>query len=476
MKTILALLAIFLTACGTATEYTREPAAVDIDRFVTRVLQEIPEAPSLGIAVVKDGRVVYRRNPDTGYYIGSTTKAYTGLAMAILGQRGLVDLDAPITRYLPELTMAPPLDASKLTLRKFLTHTSAIRNDPIVFRTAYSGEHSQQLLVSLLGSASKPGKEGFRYDNLGYVVASIVIERVTGKPWQKALDELVFRPLRMTRTTAYMSEALRSPMVKPYQHDNQGALVLLEFNKTDQMMHAAGGLVTTPDDLAKWLNANVMKEGGGIPRAAFEQAQRLQAETVIDRGEFKSRGYGFGWYEGDFDGERALFHGGGYQGWQSWYSFMPDRKIGVGVMTNASGPAGRVLQLVTSYAYDRLLEKPVNYDEKLATLKADIAKVMTGFRADAEKRAQRPWSLKHPNAAYAGRYENPGYGVLVIREEGDKLVATLASLRGVVEAFTEPETARVEIVPGNGEVLRFTFENDRVTGVKWGDEMFRRVE
>jgi CubicO group peptidase (beta-lactamase class C family) len=108
-------------------------SAHDIEPFVTRTLRDIPLVPDVGIAVVRDGKA-YTRNGGTAYYIASSTKAFTGLACAILAARGAIDLDAPITRYLPEVTMAPPLDAGKLTLRQFLTHTSGIANGAITFR------------------------------------------------------------------------------------------------------------------------------------------------------------------------------------------------------------------------------------------------------------------------------------------------------------------------------------------------------
>src|SRR6266550_5321729 len=103
MKKILPPLFLVLTACT-----TMNPAARDIDRFARKVLNEIPDAPSVGIAVVRDAKPFYAggvgSDANTGYYIGSTTKAYTGLACAILAQRGQLDLDAPISKYLPEVT------------------------------------------------------------------------------------------------------------------------------------------------------------------------------------------------------------------------------------------------------------------------------------------------------------------------------------------------------------------------------------
>lgn len=479
MRRILLLLLPLLAACATA-QRDAVPAG-DIDRFVTETVRQIPEAPSIGMAVVRDGKTVYLRDAQTGYYIGSTTKAYTGLACAIFAAQGRLDLDAPITKYLPEVRMTAPLDAGQITLRKLLTHTAALDNDPIVTRTAFTGEHTPALLLSLLNS-SKPGQPGFHYTNLGYVIASMIIERVTGEPWQQVLDETVFTPLGMNHTSAYMSEAARWTLTEPHMMNPAGGMDVLAFRKNDKMMHAAGGIVTTPADLAIWLNANIARSGGGIPSAAFEEAQKTQTPTETGRGELQSRGYGFGWFTGDYKGETALFHQGGFPGWQSAFTFLPDRKIGVGVMTNASGPGAlQTLQIVTSYALDRLLEKPDAGSAaatRVARLKEDIAKGRAAFQADIEKRAKRTWMLKHANDAYAGRYDSPTLGTLVIRQEGDRLVASLGpNLRAPLEAFTEPETARVELIPGSGEVLRFTFDGGaRPVSVKWDDEEFRRVD
>lgn len=466
-RLLLTALIAVVAACASAPK-----EAPEIGRFVDQVLRDVPEAPTLGVVVVQDGRTIYVHERQTAYYIGSTTKAYTGLACAIFATRGQLDLDAPISKYLPEVTMSNPP-----TIRALLTHTSGIENNGIVFRTAFTGEHTASQLVQMINQ-SKTITPGFHYDNLGYVIASLILERITGKPWQRVLDETVFTPLGMDHTTAYMSEAQKWTMYKPFQASRRGTMEVLNYVKNDQMMHAAGGIVTTPSDLAKWLNANIHKEGGGIPRAAFEEAQRVQVQTSDDRGGFKRRGYGFGWYQAEIDGQSAFEHGGGFPGWQTEFSFVPDKQMGVGVMTNSSGPGQRVLLAVTSFAYDVMMGKNPDPVARAASLKADIDKGRAGMLAEMEKRSKRQWQLKHPNDAYTGRYENPTFGTVVIRTEGDHLVASLANLKSVLEAFTEPETARVEMVPGSGEVFRFKFAAgmEKPVSVDWGTDTFVRVE
>ncbi len=475
MRTAIALLALLALAVPAA---AADGVTAEIDAFVSQLMREIPDVPSIGLAVVRDGKPFYataygfadreahtRANAKTGYYIASSTKSYTGLACAVLAARGKLDLDAPLAKVLPEVTG----DAGKFTLRQYLTHSAAVINEPVVFRTAYTGEHTPAMLLSLLNS-SKPRKEGFQYDNLGYVVASLVIERVTGKPWQRALDEIVFTPLKMNDTTAYMSEAEKKSLAIPYEADRKLDMVRLEYRKNDRMMHAAGGIVTTPDDLARWLAANV-NAARPLPAAAYAEAHKQQIATTVTRDAFKASGYGFGWYQADYAGDKVLFHLGGFEGWRAHVSFMPERKMGVAVVTNGGGLSGRVINVIAAAVYDRLLGKPID-PAQLAKLKSDMQQQRERFLADVQKRAERPWMLKHPNEAYTGRYENPLFGAIVLEQRGDKLVATLANLKSVVEAFTEPESARVELPPGNGSVLRFTFNGDTVESLKWDDEVF----
>jgi len=459
----------------------------DIDRFVAQTLQTLPEIPSIGIAVVRDGKTFARAygyadiarkvhaDAQTGYYTGSNTKAYTAVVCTMLAKDGVIDLDAPVTKYLSELKWPAPIDPAKMTLRRFLSHTSGIENNGVVFRTAFTGEHSPKELIRILGMSTQ-AKEGFRYDNLGYVVASLVIERVTGKKWQDVLDQKLFEPLGMHRTTAYMSEARRHPIASPYDINGSGEMAFLEFGwKIDATMHAAGGIVTTPADLAKWMEANLTQ--GRIPTSAFAETQKQQTPATRKSFLFDGVGYGFGWYQSDWHGEKLIYHGGGYEGWRSVFSFLPEKKIAVGAMTNA-GLSHSPLELVSAYIYDRLMNVPdveKTYAEKLAQLRARFDTVKKNQIADTAKRAGRASMLQHPLRAYAGQYDSPTLGTLTIEQRGDKLIASVGHLRGELQPFTDAESARVELIPGTGEVLQFVFSAaPEPDALKWSDEVLPR--
>lgn len=470
----LTLALLFAISCATSKP---DGDAERIDRFVRHAMTKFPEVPSLGVAVVKDGKTLLTRgyglrdvagkvpaDADTVYYIASSTKSYVGLLAATLAARGVVDLDAPISRYLPETNL-------NVTLRALLTHTSGISNDAVVMRTAFTGDHGN--LVQLLGR-SKTVESKFSYDNLGYVAVGLALERVTGKTWQELLASELFTPLGMTRTTAYMSRTTNWPVAKPY--DLGGPLA---FMKTDTTMHAAGGLVTTPRDLARWLEANVNRKG--LPAAAFAEAQKQHVEVnpASNWYRFKRTGYALGWYHADYEGTPMLHHFGGYEGWRAHVSFLPNEKHGVAITTNTSSPGAQLRDVIAAYAYDVLLGKPdvdATYEAHLAKLRTETDESIGRIRADLEKRRQRPPSLTKNASAYAGRYANDLYGTIEIRNDGT-LRASLGQLAGQLEPFTEPESARVELIPGSGEVLRFKFANaDRAESLVYRDEVFRRID
>ena len=494
--TVLLATAVFMTtaAGARASQPTaaaqRDPAADTIARFLQRVVAEIPGIPGMTMAVVKGGEVVYlgaagfrdveARLPatvETPFYIASSTKSFTGLAAAILAQEGRLDLDAPVTRYIPELRLPAPLAADSVTMRKLLTHTIPFVNQPVVWRTAYSGQHSPAVLVELLAH-STPREPGFRYDNLGYVVASLVLERVTGMPWQRTLDTVLFEPLGMRHTSAYMSEAAAWSPAAPYQ---SGARI--PQLKTDSTMHAAGGMVTSAADLARWLEVQLragrLGDRQALPAEAVREAHRLQATLSAEFGPYPRFGYGLGWYWSTFEGDTLLHHFGGYAGARAHVSFMPRHGIGVAVLLNSSGSNAAAADVVANYAYDVLLAKPgreAKYDSLLAAAKADLARIAERIRNERAAIAARPRTLTRPISEYTGVYGNPLLGEMRIREERDTLIVSIGQLSSRAGNFTQPNTIRVELDPGSGQVIQFRVTDAGVEGLRFAGFDFARAE
>jgi CubicO group peptidase (beta-lactamase class C family) len=439
--------------------------------------------PGVAVVVVQRGGPAFTRGygvrdvntrepvtPQTGFYIASSTKSFTGTLAALLDQRGVIDLDAPLSRYLPELRMNPPLSADSITLRALLTHTSGIRNEPVVFRTAFSGVHDDAMLVRLLAQ-STPIPRAYRYDNLGYVVAGLAMERATGREWQDLLRDEIFRPLGMMHTTARVSEARAAgwPLAAPHL-TGPDSVVRITLEKQDNTMHAAGGILTTPEDLVRWLRAQ-LDEGrvdgrqvipGGVVREAHTPTA-MHTDTFY---RYVRTGYGLGWQTAEYEGERMIQHFGGFEGWRAHVSFLPDRGIGVAVLINDGSPiGGPAPDVIATYAYDLLLGRPgvnAKYAAERARMEQNAAEMRQRIRADQARRAARPPTPEERKPFFAGTYENEQMGTLEIRvRENRELWATLGNLSARLDPFTRPDALRLEFLPGSGEVMQFFFRDDR---------------
>jgi len=456
----------------------------DIDRFVNATLRAFPEVPGVSVAVVKDGKPFFAAGygyadvaskramaASTAVYIASSTKSFTALMCAMLAQQGKLDLDKPIVTYLPELDSWP--DSKRITTRMLLTHSAGIRNDAITIRTAYTGEHTPEQVVKLLAS-SQSIEPKFHYDNLGYVVSALIAERVTGKKWQDLLDAMVFAPLRMKDTTGYMSRV--RGLATPYSIAGGSGIIAIPNLKTDATMHAAGGTVTTATDLQRWLVANLSE-----PSAPYRETHKQQI-TVPDVNWYKFRryGYGLGWYWSDYEGKLLMHDFGGFEGWYSHVSYMPALHIGVAVIANSSAPGSSdASDMIATYIYDRLAGRSdidAVYTARTAEARTKTDERWKRIAADFDHRSKRTPSLTREPTAYTGEYVSPQFGTISITHDGKVFRAKIGLLSSVLEPFDEPESARVELVPGGGQLLRFQFATGpRANALDWSGNLFSRV-
>ncbi len=465
-------------------EVTEKTAAMD--HLVTQMLEATDgNVPGISIAVVKGSDVVYLNgfgkadvendvpvSPVTPFYIASSTKSFTALAVTMLDRDGVIELDAPMTDYAPEVPFAPEVRGDEVTIRHLLSHTSGLQNSAIVRRTAYTGDHSKQVLHDLLAAtdASDDTDLGeFDYSNLGYVIASLFIDEQTGQRWQDVLAERLFEPAGMIHTTAYASEAraFGQPVAEPYLAFGAGGSAERAYLvKEDKTMHAAGGMYTTAVDAARWIEAQ-LNEGvidgdqvfqPELIRSTHDQAAKVDAAY----GDFLRDGYGLGWYRGSFDndlaGERQIHHFGGFGGAHSHISFLPERQVGVAVFINESGIGGNLATSIASLAYRLWLEheNPTEEAEQFVEeIKSRVAQFGERVASDRASRANRPSTLTQAPEAYAGTFVNPLFGTAVVTVEESVLRVRIGNMVSVSTAGTEPDAIRVELIPMSGEFVRF---------------------
>ncbi|MCH8978837.1 MAG: beta-lactamase family protein [Armatimonadetes bacterium] len=271
------------------------------------------------VVAIKEGEVVLldaigdsdpfaekKADIDTRYYIASITKTMTAAGIAQLAEQGKIDLDAPVKSYLPRFDLADSDYASKVTVRDLLSHKPGINGGDVVLLDAFTGGITEDRYYRML-AASTPAKE-ITYSNVHYTILGRVIEAVSGKKWQDYLADHVFAPAKMDRTTAYVSATHADPnWAVPLVVGRNGPR-LAPYMKTDRTMHAAGGLLTTPRDLARYLKmylAGGMAEGTRVlSNESVKHALSLQSKLDSTNGTIrKIDGFGYAWQVGGYRDE-----------------------------------------------------------------------------------------------------------------------------------------------------------------------------
>jgi CubicO group peptidase (beta-lactamase class C family) len=331
-----------------------------IDRIAQQGLSQMG-APSASVAVVKDGQIVYvhaygkaRIEPpgaareEMRYSIGSISKQFTATAILMLAEQGKLSLDDPVSKYIPDLTRA-----NEVTIRQLLSHTSGYQDywpqdyvPPLMLQPV-----SAQKILDLWARKPldfDPGSK-WQYSNTNYVIAGLIVEKVSGNGLLPFLQERVFTPLGMTRVdnidlhalgatdaVGYMRYALGPPRVAPKEGPG--------------WLFAAGELAMPAEELAKW-------DIGVLGQRLLKPSSYTEMESEVRLKDGSGTGYALGLQVGAMGGHRVLAHGGEVSGFTAQNSIYPDDKVAVVVLTNqdANGAAATIARQIAS-----LLLTPAN--------------------------------------------------------------------------------------------------------------------
>jgi D-alanyl-D-alanine carboxypeptidase len=321
--------------------------ADEIDHYITAQMQRL-HIPGVSLAIVRDDRPIKAQGyglanlelkasatKETVYEIGSNTKQFTAAAIMMLVEEGKVRLEDSVTKYFPEAPQA----WHGITIRHLLTHTSGIQNHVAVsrwldvFRTNLAFETTpprDELLKMFfkLPLEFQPG-ESWAYDNTGYYLLGIVIERASGKSYWQFLDERIFKPLGMNATRSTDPQPVVPNRASGYEWKNdhfENRSILLPA-----IAFSAGSLLSTVEDMAKWDSA--LYTGKLLKKSSLDQ---MWTAAITNDGANAPFNYGFGWFIESYHGHRLVQHSGGTPGFSSAiYRFLDD-KLTIIILTNHS--------------------------------------------------------------------------------------------------------------------------------------------
>lgn len=392
-----------------------------------------PAAPGATVVVVKDGKTVLRKaygmadtarqvtmTPDMALRLGSITKQFTATGILMLAEEGKLSLDDDIRTYLPDF----PSKGKKITIEHLLTHTSGIVS--YTSKPGYLVHMAQDFTVAQMIDSFKddplefePGSS-YRYNNSGYLLLGAIIESVSGQPYAKFVEQRIFIPLGMTRTAYEGFERTQGPTAAGHTSADQGFGPARPLSMTQP--YAAGSLVSTVDDLARWDAA--IGSGKLLKPASWQKAF-----TPYRLSNGNTANYGYGWQISTVKGVPMVGHGGGINGFSTYAMRLPEQKVYVAVLTNSdSGPA----------------------DPGMVARKAAAMAIGKPYREFREVAVQ-PAALD----AVAGTYEVEKGVTRVFRREGDKLVMQRSGRPPVI---VKAMSANEFFIPGGLE--HFEFKRD----------------
>lgn len=302
--------------------------------------QEIKgNGPGAAVAVVQGGAVVHAGgyglanlewnipvDTDTVFRLASVTKQFTAAAVLLLQERGVLHVHDPITKFLPDY----PTSGHHITVHHLLTHTSGIfsyTNDPDFLNKCWREVTPQQLAdeFSRVPFDFKPGTR-YQYNNSGYILLGMIIEKVSGKSYAEFLQENIFDPLDMKRTYYLHNESIIPKRASGYDETPDGFVNARFLHMTQP--YAAGALGSTVNDLVLWDRALAQND----LLSAESQAQ-MYTPAVLEDGSATT--YGYGWGINLYRDHPLVHHGGGIFGFRTFIARFRQDNLTVIVLSNS---------------------------------------------------------------------------------------------------------------------------------------------
>ncbi|MEX0678939.1 MAG: serine hydrolase [Pirellulales bacterium] len=423
-----------------------QPARADgpldgLDDYVTKAMADW-EVPGMAIAIVKDNAVVLAKgfgvrklgettpvDAGTLFAIGSTSKAFTAAALAILVDEGKLKWDDAATRHLPSLELYDPYVARELTVRDLLCHRCGLpRGDLVWYATSYDRGEVLRRLRFLKPQWSFRSQYG--YQNIMFLAAGEIIPRVTGQSWDDFVKQRLFLPLGMKSACTSVKELAANGNVAMPHAKIEDKVEPIAWRNIDNV-GPAGSINANVTDMAQWLR---MQLGEGeidgkrlISAAAIKEMHASQTVVPLDDRErlfyldAHFLNYGLGWFLHDYHGRKIVEHGGSIDGMRAQVALVPEEKLGLVILCNRGGSG--LLTPLMFHVLDRYLEggKRDWSAEVLVRIK-ELEKKANEEKAKQEAERAKDTKPSLPLEKYAGTFSDELYGDCEVKLDADKLV------------------------------------------------------
>lgn len=423
-----------------------------LEAYVGRVIRETEKTPSTGVSVVvvKDGEVILARGygvrdfqsklpvtANTQFGIGSVTKSFTATSLAMLHQHGQLNMNQTVRSYLPNFRMVDSQAAQTATFVDLLSHRTGVpRHELFWLLTPFTGL-SQVARIGYLEPNANPQmgfRRAFQYNNLMYSVAATALEQRASQSWETYVYNNLLMPLKMMNTS-FSSHLLRNnpDHARPYFQQTQ--LKYYELSR----IKAAGSINSSANDMAQWLKFQLRKGTDLQGRALVSDSiftALWKPQIAVPFGN-RRLAYGMGWFVEDLSVGRMIWHGGNVFGYSANIAFLPEKNMGIVVLTNQH--ASNIPNAVTGKVFQYLLApKNKKANSQTEVIAQDIKQIEQSLQATQEITSM-DFRTKNLNRSriknkgvtrtlagqsigeYLGTYSHPAYGDLTLLAANDNL-------------------------------------------------------
>lgn len=438
---------LILAALTLAAQTQPNPQLAAIDAYAAKARAEWG-APGLALAIVRNDSVIFARGYGVGqaggravdentlFAIGSSTKAFTTAALAMLADAGKFKWDDRAAPYLPGWQLADPWVTREITIRDLVAHRVGLdRADFIWGGTDFTREDILRRQRYIGTSASFRLK--FGYNNHMFLAAGTIVERLSGKGWDAFVRERIFDPLGMHRSNSSTKGFGSDPNVATPHARVGDSAVAIPWHNIDNIA-PAGSINSSAREMAEWVRFQLAngKWRGQQLVSERNMDEMHSPQTVIPiEPWFSSLSpvnhqmvpgthfflYGLGWFLQDYKGRKVVQHGGSIDGMRALVGLLPEERLGLVVLTN-----------LNPSSVDEAIMFRV-FDEYLGGTKRDWSRDMLAEFKAAVRRgddaARAAMGTRTPNtspslalASYAGTYADSAFGEVKVQEENGKLV------------------------------------------------------
>ena len=452
MKTIRIPLLLFFTCTALTLAGQPDKPAVNqqeilqkIEAYARQVLQEW-QIPGMALAITKDDQVIYAKgfgtkelgsnkpvDEHTSFQIGSISKSFTALLIAMLVDEGKVSWDDPVKTHLPDFEMYDPWVSNNLLIKDIMIHRTGLPAQSGTYIPCLGYEQEDLYKMFKLIKPSTSLRTSYDYNNITFIIAAKIIEKYMGKSWEACVQERIFTPLGMHESSLNekgFTSAKNVSVPHSFEYRN-GAIECEPLYGEEQALHwltvigPAGGLVSSVADMTAWIRFHLSDGTYHGTRILSDKNLKYLHRGQLITSQYDNRvtTYGHCWYIEQNNRYKVFFHTGTTWGFGALCVYLPELNLGMMFLANSEVPSSPRYAIMR-----RLIDLYLGAPDKDYSGEA-LAEWFTNGKAGEEKeRAKEEKTVKTnpaPYQAYTGVYQKEVLGQATVTLEQNNLFITI---------------------------------------------------